>query len=209
MVGLILDTGHVGKPSPNERDRGAVLKLPHGDLVEADLVVGYLAAAEEAAAGAGVIVEVIAPPTLGWSYDRRHRQAIAIARAQPAVRWLYVQGHVNSAERDARYGLVGHDPRSSAGAAAAVAVAAALREALVPAVVTRVRVEAAVAGGPWSRMLTTIDGVYEGPDNLCGICLEPLFIQSTFLAAEAGRAAVLRQIGHALVAGVVAWGAAR
>lgn len=194
-AGLILDIGHVGKPAPQHRDRGAL----HGQRVEAVLADRYALRAAEVVTAAGGSVVRLTPPAAGWSYDERHRRANAVAVKVPATKWLYVQCHLNSAERDPRYGLVGHDPRSARGKVAAEALAEALRAAFVPGVLDRVRVEA--AAGDWSRMLGTIDGIYDGPPNICGVCYEPAFIQSDSWATPDGS----WRVGEALAAGFLAW----
>lgn len=194
-VGLILDIGHAGKPSPRHYDRGAI----HGQRVEADLAEGYVNAAAELARQQGVHVSVLRPPAAGWDYARRHREAIAVAKGTPGIRWLYAQAHLNSAERDARYGLVGYDPRSEGGKAAAGALATALEKHLKPLAIDRARAEA--AEGDWSRMLGTIEGIWAGPDNLSGVCFEPAFIQSDFWA----RPDAPGLVGLAIVEGVQVW----
>lgn len=196
-AGLILDIGHAGKPAPHERDRGAI----HGQRVEVELTRAYTAAATAACLARGIRVEHIRPPPAGWSYDQRHRVAASIARASPSVRWLYVQAHVNSAETDARYGLVGFDARSSGGRAAAGSLAQALAAALVPKWLARARAEAVDSDGPWKRMFGTIDGIWEGPANLAGVCYEPAFIQSDLWSTPTAADVV----GDALVDGVEQW----
>jgi hypothetical protein len=131
---------------------------------------------------------------------RAAQPAVQVAKATPGRRWLYAQGHLNStAGADPAYGLVGYDPRSAGGRAAAAHIARQL-EAQARQVIRKARAEA--AEGPWSRMLSTISGIYAGPANLSGICYEPAFIQ----AAELEWALV--DIAHALVDGALAWAAA-
>lgn len=195
-LGLILDVGHVGKPYPDHRDRGASA----GGRVEADLAARYVAIARHVAGNQLVPVRVIEPGPAGKGYAQRHREAVQIAQQDRDRRWLYVQCHLNSAERDARYGLVGYDPRSAAGKRAADAIAAALASEM-PSTIDRARAEAAEGG--WSRMLGTIAGIYAGPSTLSGVCFEPCFIQS----ADLDRADTIAAIGHALVDGAMRWAA--
>ena len=114
-LGLILDVGHVGKPAPDHRDRGATAE----GRVESDIALRYVLSAEAYASKFGVAVHVIQPGPAGMKYSERHREAVQVAQRDRSRRWLYLQCHLNSAERDPRYGLVGYDPRSAAGKRAA------------------------------------------------------------------------------------------
>ncbi len=204
-LGLVLDVGHAGKPRPQHTDRGAVFD----GRVEADLAARYVAAAEAYAATRGVRVHRIQPGPSGLSYSQRHREAVQLAQRERSVRWLYVQCHLNSASRetadgtvghDARYGLVGYDPRSASGRRAAELVGAEVEVTLgLLDVIDSARAEAATGG--WVRMLSTVAGIYAGPSTIAGICYEPAFIQSDLLE----RANVLTAIGEALVDGAVRW----
>ena len=194
--GLILDIGHAGKPRPKHLDQGAVC----GPRAEAVLAKAYVEAAAELCAERGIPCHVLQPPAEGWSYVRRHAEAARLARGAPSTRWLYVQAHLNSAERDPRYGLVGYDPRSGEGKRAAQNLANALERNLTAAI-GKARAEA--AEGDWSRMLGTIEGIWDGPDNLCGVCYEPAFIQSDLWAQPDAAA----RVALALVDGAAAWGA--
>ena len=194
--GLILDIGHAGKPSPKHLDRGAV----YGPREEAALARAYVDAAARLCVERGIPCRVLQPPREGWSYARRHTEAARLAKDAPGTRWLYVQCHLNSAERDPRYGLVGYDPRSGGGKLAARSLASALERHL-SAAIGSARAEAAEGG--WSRMLGTIEGIWDGPDNLCGVCYEPAFIQADFWARPDAAAVV----ALALVDGAAAWGA--
>ncbi len=196
-LGLILDIGHRGKP---QADSGATHVHAGRKRVEADLVTTYLDEAEDYAVGRGVVVHFIRPGMAGATYSARHREAVQVAQASRDRRWLYVQGHLNStAGADPAYGLVGYDPRSAGGGAAAAHIARQL-EAQARQVIRSARAEA--AEGPWTRMMTTISGIYAGPSNLSGICYEPCFIQAANLEAA------LVDIAHALVDGALAWAAA-
>jgi hypothetical protein len=195
-LGLILDVGHVGKPAPDHRDRGATAE----GRVEADIALRYVLSAEAYAGKLGVAVHVIQPGPAGMKYSERHREAVQVAQRDRTRRWLYAQCHLNSAERDPRYGLVGYDPRSAAGKRAAELLSASLAVELV-GTVDRARAEA--AEGDWSRMMSTIAGIYAGPGTLSGVCFEPCFIQSRTLE----QADMVAKIGRALVDGAMRWAA--
>jgi hypothetical protein len=70
--------------------------------------------------------------------------------------------------------------------------------------IKRALVRAATAENEWKRGFSTIKGIYSGPENISGICLEPFFIDRPehqwLTSAQGGRA-----IADALVAGLVAW----
>ena len=195
-LGLILDVGHVGKPAPDHRDRGATAD----GRVESDLAMRYVLAAEVYAVKLGLAVHVVQPGPSGMRYSERHREAVQVAQRDRSRRWLYLQCHLNSAERDPRYGLVGYDPRSAAGKRAAELLSASLAVELA-GTIDRARAEA--AEGDWSRMMSTIAGIYVGPGTLSGVCFEPCFIQSRTLE----QADTVAKIGRALVDGAVRWAA--
>jgi hypothetical protein len=195
-LGLILDVGHAGKPAPDHRDRGAT----SSGRVEADLAARYVELAQRCAEARNIAVHRIQTGPVGLTYAQRHREAVQVAQRDRSRRWLYVQAHLNSAGHDARYGLVGYDQRSSSGARAAQEIAGAL-VARLDTVIDRARAEA--AAGVWSRMLSTIAGIYAGPSTIAGVCFEPCFIQSRRLDT----ADTLTAIAESLVDGAVMWSA--
>jgi hypothetical protein len=218
---LILDIQHAGRPD-KPGDMGAAFDLD-GDGVlgengerEVDLVRGYVAAATTYARELGHRVSVLETGT----YGQRHATAIRLAQGAPGVDHVYLACHVNAG--GGAYGLLRPDYRSAAGAARAQALAVALsrlhelRHAgalpgcrVVPLYPSADRAGAAgrdVADAAkaawWTRGWGCIDGIYSGPSNLCGVLVEPGFIDSSAhrsLWTPDG----LARIGRALVDGSV------
>lgn len=213
---LIFDIQHAGRPD-KPGDMGASFDLD-GDGVrgeegerEVDLVRLYVGEALTHARALGHTVTVLETGT----YGQRHATAIRIAQTTPSVRCVYLACHTNAG--GGSYGLLRPDHRSIAGARlaerAASVVAAQLPE------LTKVRVEplypdattAAKAGrdvadagkvGWWTRGWNCIDGIYAGPSNLCGVLVEPFFIDNAVHRALTTRIGCSR-VGHALVEGVL------
>jgi len=218
---LILDVQHTGRAS-RPGDMGAAYDLDSDGVAgeqgerEVDLVRGYVAAATTYARELGHRVTVLETGT----YGQRHATAIRLAHGAPGVDHVYLACHVNAG--GGAYGLLRPDYRSAAGAARAQALAVALsrlhelRHAgampgcrVVPLYPSADRAGAAGrdvsdAGkaGWWTRGWACLDGIYSGPSNLCGVLVEPGFIDSSAhrtLWTPDG----LARIGRALVDGSV------
>jgi len=133
-------------------------------------------------------------------YGRRHDQANGIAtRADRGDPFAYLACHVNAGRGD--YGLIAYDYRSPRGQLLAELIGEQLANL---SELSDVRVEPASPENDWSRAYHTIDGIYQGPRNICGICLEPFFLDTPAhrtLATVQG----LRRIGYAVAAGLVAF----
>jgi len=182
---VILDRQHHGKPGKD--DQGASFE----GLVEVDLTAAYIDHAKTALEVAGVEVLV-----LQWGrYSQRHAYARAVADAAPE-KVVYVACHVNAG--GGSYGLACHDSRSRAGARLSEAIAAELGT-----LTGKARADGA-SPARWSNAYSTIEGIYEGPASLSGVCFEPGFIDS-----EAHRwlwyADGLVRVGEALAAGVLSY----
>jgi len=182
---VILDWQHHGKPGKD--DRGAV----SGDLQEVALSHNYIQAARDALEAAGVPVLVFG---LGW-YSARHAYACEAAKAVTG-RCVYVACHVNAG--GGSYGLVCYDSRSSAGEYLSDAVSSELGK-----LVGTSRSEAA-SPALWGNAYNTIEGIYEGPSNLSGICFEPGFIDSAD-HRHLWYADGLVRVGEALAAGILTY----
>lgn len=218
---LILDIQHAGRPD-KPGDMGAAFDLDGDGVVgengerEVDLVRGYVAAATTYARQLGHRVSVLETGT----YGQRHATAIRLAQGAPGVDHVYLACHVNAG--GGSYGLLRPDYRSAAGAARAQALVVALsrlhelRHAgalpgcrVVPLYPSADRAAAAgrdvsdaAKAGWWTRGWGCIDGIYSGPSNLCGVLVEPGFIDSSAhrtLWTSDG----LARIGRALVDGSV------
>ena len=221
-VGLILDIQHTGRKS-KPGDLGAAYDLDSdghpgepGER-EVDLVRGYATAAFAYAADRDVQAVCL---TEG-QYEDRHWRAIKIARENPGTRWGYLACHTNAG--GGRYAFARPDYRSKGGERLAVAIVNALKT--LPEIDLR-RVEPLYPNGDtarreregaadtktaagiawWTRGWSCIDGIYQGPSNLCGVLVEPFFGDSAAhkpLTTPEG----LARVGRALVDGVIAWGA--
>lgn len=217
-VGLILDIQHANRAS-KPGDLGAAYDLDSdghpgepGER-EVDLVRGYVAAAYAYANERDLHGVVL---TEG-EYEDRHWRAIKIARENPGIRWAYVAAHTNAG--GGSYALVRPDHRSAAGARLAARVIVALEalpeirggrvDPLYPTKDAAFRDSRSVNTPDriawWTRGWSCIDGVYQGPSNLCGVLVEPFFGDSAAhkpLTTPEG----LARVGRALVDGVIAWG---
>lgn len=188
--GVILDWQHEGKPG--RADVGAV----HGDLREIDVTAAYLDAVDRILTARGWIVHrLVADAGQDLSYSARHKWTNDLAAKNPGVEWAYIAAHVNSsAAGTARYGMVGHDQRSVGGKR----LADYLRIPL-SVVVGECRVQPCNPDDWTKAMRSTIAGVYAGPTNLRGVCLEPCFMQDPRLPGLAAN------IGIAVADGLIAW----
>lgn len=213
---VIFDIQHVGRPD-KPGDMGASFDLD-GDGVrgedgerEVDLVRLYVAEAMLHARTLGHTVTTL----MSGTYGQRHQTAVRIAYSDPTVQCVYLACHTNAG--GGAYGLLRPDYRSPTGARLAERMADTL-EALLPEL-SKVRVEplypdsstAQRAGrdvsdagkvGWWTRGWSCIDGVYSGPSNLCGILVEPFFIDSAVHRGFTTREGCAR-VGRALVEGIV------
>jgi hypothetical protein len=193
---VIFDVQHTGRPS-RPGDMGAAYDLD-GDGVrneegerEVDMTRAYVAAAVAVLACSGVPADVLD----SGEYGERHRRADNIARGVngPVV---YVACHVNAG--GGRYGLVLRDARSSGGEALARTLAVELRR-LPELGDTRASTLSANDRG-WA----CIDGIWQGPANLCGVLLEPFFLDSATHRALT-KPAGLARVGGAIAAGCLAF----
>ena len=197
---VIFDRQHYGKP--NQNDLGAGVDLDGDGTVEtaereANLTPLYYLPAKAALEALGHTVYVL---DSGW-YSDRHERANQIARDNPDEWVAYLACHINAGGGD--YAVMINDARSGNGKRLAEALAQSISDAKL-AGISRSLVRGASADNDWSRAYTTIKGIYSGPGNISGVCVEPFFIdrpEHQWLAsAQGGRA-----IADALVAGLVAW----
>jgi hypothetical protein len=192
---LILDDGHFGKPSPHDRDRGAV----SGDRIEHTEVVAYsrLAAGLHVSRGGSVI-----RPQLPATYSTRQREANAIAALRPSVPHAFAACHANAG--GGRHGIIAHDARSVGGRRLAESVAARLR--IEAPWLNGVQVHAVSVDSEhrWMRSCYALVGhVFDGPGNICGVVYEPAFIDHADAWGPEQSAAYAR----ALADGVWEWAA--
>jgi hypothetical protein len=198
---VIFDRQHYGKPSGT--DLGAGVDLDHdGDVEaqerEANLTPLYYLPAKRTLEALGQSVYVI---DSGW-YSDRHDRANSIAWANQGQKVAYVACHINAGKGD--YSVMIHDQRSTNGSRLALSLSAAMADHSISGI-ERNLVRAATADNAWSRAYSTIKGIYSGPANISGVCLEPYFLDREahqWLATPEGGEA----IAEALVSGLMDWG---
>jgi len=197
---VIFDRQHYGKPGKS--DLGAGYDLDQDGNVElqereANLTPLYIDPARKMLEGLGHTVHVL---DAGW-YSERHKQANAIAAAteEPVA---YLACHINAGRGD--YAVMIHDERSAGGKQLANNLTAALFDHNPPGI-RRFLVRGASASNAWRRGFSTIRGIYAGPANISGVCVEPYFIDHPghrVLASPEGGSA----LAEALVDGLIQWG---
>lgn len=165
----ILDIQHAGRAS-RPSDMGAAYDLDGDGHVgeagerEVDLVRGYVEAARSALTRCGHTVAVLTD----GEYGTRHAEAIRLAKT--ANKAVYLACHVNAGR--GRYALVRPDSRSTGGARFARTLLRHLEG------VAELPTGKLWPMGPTDRGWSCIDGIYDGPAWLCGVLVEPGFIDS-------------------------------
>jgi hypothetical protein len=199
---VIFDRQHYGKPGKSDLGAGYDLDQD-GDVAaqerEANLTPLYIEPAKKLLEGLGHTAYVF---DSGW-YSERHAKANALAAHFPNDRVAYLACHVNAGRGD--YAVMIHDERSGGGKGLAAALSGAVSDRNLPGI-RRSLVRAASAGNDWKRGYTTIKGIYSGPANISGVCVEPYFIdreEHRYLTTVQGG----REIAEALVDGLVRWSA--
>ena len=197
---VIFDRQHYGKPTGG--DLGAAYDLDHDGTVEdhereANLTPRYYLPAKKLLEEQGHTVYVL---DQGW-YSARHREARRLAILHAYQRCVYVACHVNAGASGSNrpYSLVISDERSRYGRHIAAEVSSAIRDAEIPGLDRCITRE----GTPteWTNGLNTIKGIYEGPNNIAGICFEPYFLDNHrhhYASTEEGS----ERIGAAMAAGL-------
>lgn len=202
---VMLDIQHSGKPLEDAADLGAGADLDHDGKVEthemeARLTPHYASAASRVLVEQGAHVAFLTQGT----YSGRHAEACRLARRFPGVPAAYIACHFNAG--GGGYGLVAHHAASVKGHALAVAVAGALKA--LPELRGDARVVAASRAGAWSNAYATMDGIYQGPAWLSGICFEPCFLDQPGHASLL-TASGLERIGGALAQGILSWASSK
>lgn len=169
-----------------------------GVIREVDLSWAYIGHTRAALQAQGVGCTVLSY----GQYSQRHAYACAQAERLEG-RVAYLACHVNAADPPGSYGAYFYDSRSRLGRGLAESLTKALGSPLgmtckpIPAV-----------QGDWTaNALSTISGVYQGPSNIAGICLEPFFINQPshdLYRQDFG----LRLLGRSLADALVSWGSA-
>jgi len=200
---VIFDRQHYGKPGKS--DLGAGYDVDEDGAIEsqereANLTPLYIEPARKLLEEMGHTVYVF---DSGW-YSERHKRSCEIAANNPGMRVANLACHVNAGRGD--YAAMIHDERSIEGRRLAHVLSAAIFDHALPGI-ERSLVRAASADNAWKRGYTTIRGIYSGPANICGVCVEPYFLDRKahhYLTSVQGG----REIAEALVDGLVRWAAA-
>jgi hypothetical protein len=132
-------------------------------------------------------------------YSQRHAYARAQAERLEG-RVAYLACHVNVADPPGSYGAYFYDGRSRLGRG----LAEHLTKALGSPLGMTCKAIPAVQGDWTANALSTISGVYQGPSNIAGVCLEPFFINQPshdLYRQDFG----LRLLGRSLVDALVSW----
>lgn len=162
---LVLDRQHIGKPGRN--DRGACYAINGKMIYEVDITHLYIMATKAEAERRGHRVVLID----SGRYGDRHKLACQVARDNPGEMVVYYACHTNAG--GGNYALFAYDERSTLGKRLAAGLAHAMVAADLPGIA---RVRAPHANHTeWANCFHTIDGIYEGPANITGCCLEPGF----------------------------------
>jgi len=163
---------------------------------EARLTYRYIQYAAEYLIGKGHSVLIID----SGRYPTRHGQANARARLEDD-RVAYVACHLNAGGGD--YSLVLYDERSRGGETLARAIQKHTETIVADYNKRKIR---SCTTEAWKNGYYTIKGIYHGPNNLSGVCYEPLFMDNVehqkLLQTEEG----IKAIGIALADGCLAWG---
>lgn len=197
---VILDRQHYGKPGKS--DPGAVFDLDKNGKVEtqeqeANLTPRYIMPMVSRLKQMRITTHVL---DKGW-YPDRHKVAVQIARDNPKHKVAYLACHLNAG--GGTYAAVIHDARSKGGALLAAALATGLEDAHLFGVKTQ-KIAAASPDNAWKNVYHTISGIYAGPANISGVCVEPYFLDQPahewLTTPEGGEA-----VAMALIDGVVRW----
>ncbi len=198
---VIFDRQHFGKPG--KADLGAGVDLDGDGVVEsqeqeANLTPLYYMAAKQTLEQMGHRVIVL---DSGW-YQDRHKRANEIAAQNPTQKVAYLACHINAGKGD--YSVMIHDERSANGKRLADSLMRGLERRQISGL-KRHLVRSATATNEWKRGFSTISGIFAGPANIAGVCVEPYFLdrpEHAGLSTASG--GVL--LGDALTVGLLAWG---
>jgi len=197
---VIFDRQHFGKP--NRNDMGAGVDLDGDGTIElseqeATLTPFYYLPSQRLLEKEGHDVIII---DSGY-YSDRHAQANAIARANPTEEVIYCACHINAGKGD--YAAFIHDSRSGRGESIALSLSQSFQESNLSGVLRSI-VRAGSDTNDWKNGYYTIKGIYSGPNNIGGVCLEPYFLdkpEHQWLTTLDGG----ERVAEALVGGLLKW----
>jgi len=186
MLTVFFDIGHGGRIVNGRfnQDPGAAFQ----GLREVDLVEAYVSKARSALRAQGVSSVVLSY----GPYYQRQAYANSIALKYPEEKFLYLACHVNASDPPGDYALVLHDGRSKKGKALAERIGFMFRAKIL-----------GTTTEDWTKNAhETIDGIYQGPNNIAGLCFEPFFINHPS-SAEKCTEAGLQALGNQLAAAIL------
>lgn len=157
---VFFDIGHGGRivNGAFNQDPGATF----GNVREVDLVEAYVFHARKALRDRKISSVVLSY----GPYYQRQAYANSIAEKYPEEQFLYLACHVNASDPPGDYALLLHDGRSKKGKASAEKLGVFLKARVL-----------ATSTKDWTKNAhETVDGIYDGPNNICGVCFEPFFI---------------------------------
>jgi uncharacterized protein (DUF2141 family) len=201
---VVLDRQHAGKPGKS--DLGAGVDLDGDGTIEthemeANLTPLYIAGAKQyleiRSHNAAVFQN-------GW-YSERHQRANTLATTNPITSVAYIACHLNAGKGD--YASIFHDERSRSGKALAEHIADALRGLELHGV-KRILVKPANPNDWTKHAWNTIRHIYNGPNNISGVCFEPLFMDNEAHQPHLTPGG-LHTVGQALATGCLAWDAGK
>jgi hypothetical protein len=174
MVNFIFDIQHRGKPS-NPTDMGAGVDIDGDKKVSV-----WEMEAERTTTLASFLTQVSSGKTIvlaTGNYSDRHLLASRIAKKDPINMYIYLAAHMNAGKTSAPYyGLIGHDSRSGNGSK----FADFLKKCWAGKnIVTDVRTLPVSSKDTdyKKNVFNTIAGIWSGPSNLAGVCLELAFLE--------------------------------
>ena len=182
---VFFDIGHGGRVVNGlfNQDPGATFQ----GLREVDLVEAYVSKARKALRDRKISSVVLSY----GPYYQRQAYANSIAEKYPDEQFLYLACHVNSAEKPGDYALVLHDGRSKKGKGSAEKLGIFLGARVL-----------STSTEDWTKNAhETIDGIYNGSNNICGLCFEPFFINHPS-SAEKRTEAGLQVLGNQLATAI-------
>lgn len=175
---LLFDIQHFGKP--DQQDMGASFDKNKNKKIEIYEQEAYFTSLLASELSLECYVHGITFILLNNGiYSSRHRVAVDIAKMAPSEFFLYCAGHMNAGKHSAPYyGLVGHDARSANGRTLATLIAS---EWSKKEIVSDTRVLAVSPNDTdyKKNVHNTITGIYNGPGNISGVCLELAFLEDT------------------------------
>lgn len=196
---VFLCHGHAGRWT-GKGDNAAFGTDPgatQGGIREVDLSWAYIGYLRTALQAQGVGCTVLSY----GQYSQRHAYASAQAERLEG-RIAYLACHVNASDPPGDYGAYFYDARSKLGRGLAEHLAKTLGSPLG----MKCRAIPATAQDWTANALSTISGVYQGPSNIAGVCVEPFFINQVshdLYRQDFG----LRLLGKSLAESLVSWGA--